>query len=711
MVYAVSIKNRYEVFLKKLLLPILLAGSSLLAFDTRSHVWIAQEVINDLEDGKVTIAPYGEFEVDVDIASAILENKRVYRMGNIGPDGFPDVIGGQVTVHPGLEDGFIDDETEVTTHGWKSDEWFKWVLSKAETPQEKAFAYGFLGHGAADTFAHTYVNMYAGDIFDMNDGETDVEKRHIFLEKYISDRLPDFKDTDGNGLGEAHELVAINDELPIAYIKDTLLMNADVAEQYALSSTANYLAKMYAFRQKIAALDDDNTETTVVDDLDTASQECNDTFWYPGKYLFSIFISKDEACDEKSFLGQKFDKIAQLKSKYAMEKYSFKKAWLVQIDHAIDEYIKASSRMNKGFMDVNGETYSQLTDWINCYGTSFTDPTTLGAKTIEGSCNISNRIQDELSFLDDVKDKVDFTILSGLKSNVKGLSDSLGYEIIDLIGVAALEVITVKDQDVSHDSLNEQFGIDESNKHLLLINDIAERVELEMGLNIDGQLNPDMFHVLYNAVVLSKLSLLSDVELNRLITAANANIIYTTNVDESFNILFNAIKTIDGNHQWMHQAPPYPRSNGFDDTNLHFYGYDHNQDSTLGFKLFENEDVRSKLFNKIFKGPLSLGLETPAVIHQSAILSPEYPYVSCAENPFPYGIEDKRCQNIVPPDGNNTTPPNEDKDWWDDFIDSLIDAIMSYFNRLVGEDNIISTTQDDNNINIITTVPDDGIKF
>lgn len=249
--------------MKQLLFSILLLSTSLLAFDTRSHVWIAQEVINDLEDGKVTIEPYGEFEVEDEIVSAILENKKVYRMGNIGPDGFPDVVGGQVTVHPGLKDGDIGDDEPHLINGWKSDTWFKWVLDKAQTPQEKAFAYGYLGHGAADTFAHTYVNMYSGDIFDMNDGETDVEKRHIFLEKFISDRLPKFKDVSGVYLGEAHELVAVDDELPISFIKETLLMNAEVADQYRLSSTASYLAMMYDFRQKIAALDDDNTQTTI----------------------------------------------------------------------------------------------------------------------------------------------------------------------------------------------------------------------------------------------------------------------------------------------------------------------------------------------------------------------------------------------------------------------------------------------------------------
>ena len=696
--------------MKRTLFLASLYATALFAFDTRSHVWIAQEVINDLEDGKLTIAPYGEFRVNRDIVTAILQNKKSYRMGNIGPDGFPDVVGGQVTVHPGLEDGHIDDDTTTLVPGWKSDTWFSWVLSKATTPKEKAFAYGYLGHGAADTFAHTYINMYSGDIFDMNDGETDVEKRHIFLEKFISDRLPAFKDASGNEIGEAYQLVAVDDELPIAYIKETLLMNEEVAQQYALSSTASYLAKMYEFREKIANLDDDNTETTVNDDINTASSECQSS-WYPGKYLVSIFSSKDEACEEENYLTTKLGSLTSIKDDYSLSTYSFKKAWLAQIDHAIDEYIKASSRMSQGFMEVNGDTYSELTDWIKCYGTSFTDPTTLGAQAVEGTCSITNKVKDELSFLGDVQDKLNFTQLSELKGEVNGLSSGLGNEIISLVGVAALEIITVRDQAVSEASLNEQFGMDESEKHLLLINDISERVKVEMGLDMNGELNPELYHVLYNAVVLSKLSLLSAEQLNLLISRAELSADYQYPVDADFNILFNTIKTIDGNHQWMHLAPPYPRMENFDDTTSHFYGYEN--DTLHGFKLFESDALRFGVFNKIFKGPLSLGLETPELLHQSRILAPAYPYISCVENPFPNGVDDKRCENItvIIDDNGNTVPTEDEQSLWERFVTYLKEVIMEYFNKIVGSENIISTTQTDDAVQIITTVPDDGIRF
>ena len=130
--------------------------------------------------------------------------------------------------------------------------------------------------------------------------------------------------------------------------------------------------------------------------------------------------------------------------------------------------------------------------------------------------------------------------------------------------------------------------------------------------------------------------------------------------------------------------------------------------------------MRKKLFNKIFKGPLALGLETPSVIHKEPILPADYPYVSCAANPFPNGILDQSCNDLTPPpvdDGNGTviTPPEEEPpaelSWWEQFINSLTEVIMGYYYDIVGEENIISTTQTDETVQITTTVPDDGIKF
>ena len=694
--------------IKNILLSSLLLATTAFAFDTRTHVFVAQEIINDLNDSKLTIEPFGDFEVDSSITNAILSNQKVFRMGNIGPDGFPDVVAGQVTVHPGLEDGTIDDGTDIV-HGWKSDEWFAWILEKAKTPQEKAFAYGFLLHGAADTFAHTYVNMYCGDIFDMNDGETDVEKRHIFLEKFISDRLPPLKDASGVTIGNPWDVVAVDDALPISFIKGTLLMNDAVAEQYALSGTASYLAKLYEFRQKVAGLDDEDTAATIAEDLDTAKDKC-DTKWYPGKYLLSIFKDDAEACSTKDYLNAKLDKLKSLQ----LPSYSFKKAWLAKIDDAIDAYIKTSSRMSQQFMMVSGDSYGELSKWMRCYSSAFSDPTTVTSSAIQESCKLSKNLEEKLSFLDDVTPKDDSTQVSGLKLKVKGISDSLGSEIVSLIGVAAVEVILVKEKSVSEADLNKQFGMDDSDKHLLLINDMAQRVKLEMALDMNGELNPDKFYVLYNAVVLAKLALLSPEQLNTLIARANLSSEYSFEDEENFSMLIGTIKTIDGNHQWLHQAPPYPKAEGFEDNASHFYGYEN--DATHGFKLYSNERLRKNLFRKIFKGPLALGLETPEVMHMSRVLSDSYPYISCAKNPFPNGVDDKACLNndaVVDPIDNNLTEPiaaSEDN-WYDELIVYLKSVIIEYFNSLVPPEYVIKTTQTKDSVVVETKVPDNGIEF
>ena len=188
------------------------------AFKVGTHVWVAQQVLNDLADGKVTIPVAGvnhEVAVAPAIVDAILNNPAQYRMGNIGPDAFPDILTGQMVVHPGIPGA------------WKTDDWMRFLLTHAQTPDQKAFAYGYLGHASADVFAHTYINQYAGDIFMLTDGEIDVEKRHIALEKYIEEHTPAMTDAAGNYLGQPYELLAT----PSTFLRDNLILNDTTASQ------------------------------------------------------------------------------------------------------------------------------------------------------------------------------------------------------------------------------------------------------------------------------------------------------------------------------------------------------------------------------------------------------------------------------------------------------------------------------------------------
>lgn len=148
------------------------------AFGLRTHLYIAEQVWNDLADCSVSVA--GEnVPVDQTLCRAIRNNKGAFLAGAIGPDAFPDLLIGQNYVHPG------------TPNGRQSADWLQIVLEAAETPEELAFAYGQLIHAAGDIFAHSYVNNYAGGVFELTARwHKDVEQRHFELEKYIDQRLP-----------------------------------------------------------------------------------------------------------------------------------------------------------------------------------------------------------------------------------------------------------------------------------------------------------------------------------------------------------------------------------------------------------------------------------------------------------------------------------------------------------------------------------------
>lgn len=158
-------------------------GSPAWAFKINAHVWVGQQVINDLEDdGMLSVRLNGadvRLPVRADVRDAILQNRNVYLLGTLGPDAMPDVLVGQAITHPG---GVQSD--------WRANNWALYVLrASSGNPVGKAFAYGYLAHGASDVFAHTYVNQYAGDVFELGDGETLVEQRHIALESWVFRRI------------------------------------------------------------------------------------------------------------------------------------------------------------------------------------------------------------------------------------------------------------------------------------------------------------------------------------------------------------------------------------------------------------------------------------------------------------------------------------------------------------------------------------------
>jgi len=227
------------------------------AFKIDTHVWVGQQVINDLEADRKLTFNLGNRSVDIEIDSAItdaiLANKSAFLMGNIGPDASPDVIVGQTVVHPGVED------ENYNNIGWRTNQWLEYLLEASQGSEiGTAYTYGYLGHAAADVFAHTYVNQYAGDIFRLTDDETLVEQRHFVLENFIGGLTPRLKNYQNQNLGNPWDVVNLNNDELATFIRDNLIYNEEVQAEYSKVDTTKHLTAYYEYRKAIDDLAEDN---------------------------------------------------------------------------------------------------------------------------------------------------------------------------------------------------------------------------------------------------------------------------------------------------------------------------------------------------------------------------------------------------------------------------------------------------------------------
>ncbi len=228
------------------------------AFKIDTHLWIAQQVFNDLsDDGQITVKLNGRsisIPVADEVLEAVLNHKDAFFLGNIGPDALPDVVAGQMTVHPGV------------TNGWKTNDWLMHLMEKSKGDSlGTALTYGYLSHASADVFSHTYANQYSGGIFLLTDGETLVEQRHFALEAYIANHSPPFLDHNGVDQGPRHTLVTPSDDIA-TFVRDVLIYDPQASAEYAKEPSTQHLPAYLSYRNAIkdAANDD------IWRDIDTA---------------------------------------------------------------------------------------------------------------------------------------------------------------------------------------------------------------------------------------------------------------------------------------------------------------------------------------------------------------------------------------------------------------------------------------------------------
>ena len=170
--------------------------SEALAWKPTTHVFLAEKAMDDAtDDGFVTIpkinpqtgeisGTVGEYAVAPAILSALRSSSSQYRAGVLGPDAYPDILTGQQVIHPGPNDTGIAGGTDAwLQYLWKEGK-------RTNTSAVNAFVTGYITHAAGDMYAHTFINNFSGGPFAIEppQGPTNAIK-HVVLEGYMDKRI------------------------------------------------------------------------------------------------------------------------------------------------------------------------------------------------------------------------------------------------------------------------------------------------------------------------------------------------------------------------------------------------------------------------------------------------------------------------------------------------------------------------------------------
>ncbi len=691
------------------------------ALELKTHLYVAEEILADLQDGKLTIEPFGDFEVNQEKVYEILQNKDYFLLGSIGPDVIPDFLGGQLTLHAGQG-------------GWTTDDWLKYIKmypsSNSPDWQWQALYYGYLMHAASDIFSHTYVNNYAGDVFDFNDSDDlQIELRHKLLEMFIAKYQPN-QNVD----------TTWKNSIDLWPIKEWLLDNNEVAEQYDQTGAGAYLYKMKQFEDEVQRLSDlypilqraikavinknlarqqyyqdlieqydtqhgeilnqTQAQVELIRELNGLSQFAvceilykNLSFaqqsvkWLLGlcywqsevnDYLEDLILAEARLEELQESISHFFENnpelaeaaqalgLPQLTRSEAAEALVTVAALIVfgneldlkaiAFDYAMAryrdivvteaglEYINANMQTAANLVEQKGliETLQPLKNWLVCYGPVYFSEV---GTVMPDVCNIKAELDN---FTERLKDTLLETIgdnellnlyysYQQFQNELKDLATSLGKDIVkNILTDEQEQMIGWLSAQVSDASLTAAFLQQGNNTRVLKIADIAQRVRGDMHLRADGTFDPKKFAPVFNAIQLSKLALLDPTELARLEGLAGLS---PNNYPSSyygynghFTVLNSWIGNLDGNHQWMPVSPKLPRQSGFDDPRTN---YDRTFSLEGGFMFWKEAENREKLFQKLFIGPISLGIESPDLIGASNLLPSNKNTRNCYSEPFP----------------------------------------------------------------------------
>lgn len=281
-------KSLEKAFLRNgiliLLAAIIMVGALLrpdtaLAWKTKTHGYSANLLLNDAADGFVTVDG-SSYRIPEEYYTALTTYPDAFRAGALGPDFYPDMITGQMLVHP------YDASQNVGSKDWLQllvNQLNSMPKNSPERMEALAFTLGMAIHYAGDEFGHDFINAFAGGAFpSYAEAVTDRKKlffiiRHMAEESHMDKLI-------GSEIGDTHS------QAPLTFVLDTWVFNgspdagpAKIYDKYGgMTYQYKYLVEM---REALHHFAEDHRDETIfpmpqivayvdawVDDLDTATR-------------------------------------------------------------------------------------------------------------------------------------------------------------------------------------------------------------------------------------------------------------------------------------------------------------------------------------------------------------------------------------------------------------------------------------------------------
>lgn len=644
----------YRERLAALGLAMLLLPAGAHAFGFKTHLWIAEQLIQDAKENCVLRirsvrndgSPDAAVGLEPALCHSIRDHEAAFRAGTLGPDTYPDLVTGQVTTHPGSKDG------------WVTSDWLEHVYKEAKPGPDLAFAAGYLVHAASDVFAHTYVNAWSGDVFDLLDGDQRVEARHFLIEKYIDAKLPP--------VDYSRSLVVA----PAGFVRDRLIHNTVAAQA---SKKAVHIATMQAVWAEVAKMRRDVAELRGSRGAMEASLRTQETAaglkvvasesaLKSAERLLQLASPANAPALQANVSLARQD-LASARQEWTLLTHARKQLvkllsqsqhsvrvlddWSKAMDVAAVRYVESSEAVTDAMIRGENTLRAEYDAWWRCYGRVYEGIPMRVANEVclveAGLENLDTELEDYITtLLPDPLSRIYGNYLqvvralkADLRVRARAGAQRLALGILpNRAGTQDFAELLSGHVHASADALNAQFSKPNApGQRALLVIDgrMTDILDRDMALQ-DGVLQPERFKPLYNALVLSRVALLDFEGLRSLARQMGADdrAIRVPSGGGRHSVLYEMLRSIDGNHQWQPFGLPYPMQDGkelYSTKSGMNFGFGPADKERGGLALFVDDQLRERVFRNIFQGPLHEHLHA---LPQAA----GYPYPECAERPF-----------------------------------------------------------------------------